>query len=355
MKSPILSMGLMLVAGSLSAQEAPNWVAIQGGAASRSSIGDTTINSSGIVGLSGGLWFNPRWGADLSILGSQFQTSSGNTFMEYHAQIAGLLNLNPNPGPWVPYLRAGLGETQIASTQPGSDFTSTRFSYHGGLGIQYFQGEHLLLGLEARATRISTNATTAFTETTGLITVGYRWGGKPPAPMVMPEPEPMPAPPAPPPPPPPPRRPSPPPVVVLPPPPPPPLPAKIVLDEARLHFANSKAGVPPAGMDAIAQVAQTIKTYPGQYQIVVTGYTSAKGDRTFNLDLSKRRADAVALVLEASGIPSTSIQTVGRGPDDPIGDNATKEGRDLNRRVEIDIHVASDNVIHRKAVVLAKP
>jgi outer membrane protein OmpA-like peptidoglycan-associated protein len=55
------------------------------------------------------------------------------------------------------------------------------------------------------------------------------------------------------------------------------------------------------------------------------------------MDLSKRRADSVARYLISRGVSSARIQTQGMGESHPIADNATAEGRALNRRVEIKI------------------
>ncbi len=116
---------------------------------------------------------------------------------------------------------------------------------------------------------------------------------------------------------------------------PPPPPAKIVLNEAVLHFYVSKANLSPEGVAAIQKVAEDLKKYPGNYTLVVSGYTSSTGSKAFNQTLSQRRAEAVAKVLVDAGIPADSVQSVGKGWDDPIADNKTVEGRAQNRRVEI--------------------
>lgn len=130
----------------------------------------------------------------------------------------------------------------------------------------------------------------------------------------------------------------------------PPPPARIVLDEARLHFANGKAEVDAEGAEAIQKVAESLKAYQGEYTLVVTGYTSSVGGKAFNKALSKRRADAVAKVLEEAGIPKDRVSTVGAGPDNPVADNATREGQARNRRVEIEVKVKDGHAEVRKTV-----
>jgi OOP family OmpA-OmpF porin len=121
--------------------------------------------------------------------------------------------------------------------------------------------------------------------------------------------------------------------------PPPPPPAKIVLDEATLHFANGKAELGADAVAAIKKVAEGLKSYKGDYSLDVSGHTSSTGSAAFNKAISKKRADAVAKVLVDSGIPAARVSTTGVGPDKPIADNRNKEGQAKNRRVEIDVKV----------------
>jgi outer membrane protein OmpA-like peptidoglycan-associated protein len=127
-------------------------------------------------------------------------------------------------------------------------------------------------------------------------------------------------------------------------------PAKIVLDEAVLHFANDKAVLRPEGVEAVRKVADSLKAYSGKYTLVVTGHTSKVGTAAYNKALSKRRADAVAKVLEDEGIPADSVQTVGMGFDQPLDPGTSKEAQARNRRVEIDVKTENADVETRKTV-----
>jgi outer membrane protein OmpA-like peptidoglycan-associated protein len=236
----------------------------------------------------------------------------------------------------------------VAAVWSQSDEHSTRFQYHGGVGVQGFFAEHVIANAEIRGVHIDTP--TARTEWMGLLGVGYRWGASKPVAEVLPPPPPpqveeVPPVAPPPPPPPPPQVEEVKPVVVVPPPPPPP--AKIVLDEAVLHFRNGRSELNPEGVQAIQQVAEQLKAYPGAYSLVVSGHTSSTGGKALNKALSKRRAEAVAKVLVDSGIPSASIETVGMGPDQPIADNKTIAGQARNRRVEIEVKVEDGSVEKR--------
>ena len=70
------------------------------------------------------------------------------------------------------------------------------------------------------------------------------------------------------------------------------------------------------------------------YSVTVIGYTDSTGDADYNMGLSKRRADAVGEYLSTIGVPADKIRTLGRGENDPIASNDTKESRAQNRRVE---------------------
>jgi outer membrane protein OmpA-like peptidoglycan-associated protein len=70
----------------------------------------------------------------------------------------------------------------------------------------------------------------------------------------------------------------------------------------------------------------------------IVGYTDSTGAEAYNLKLSERRAQAVSDYLATSGkVPREVMSVEGKGEADPIGDNATREGRRLNRRVVIEV------------------
>jgi outer membrane protein OmpA-like peptidoglycan-associated protein len=87
----------------------------------------------------------------------------------------------------------------------------------------------------------------------------------------------------------------------------------------------------------VQKVAASLKAYPGRYTLVVSGHTSPVGSVAGNQALSLRRAEAVARVLEAAGIPASAIRTVGMGSARPVASNRTPAGQARNRRVEIEV------------------
>lgn len=344
---------LCLIAGStltLSAQQGTAWVAGHVGQTAFES--DSNLKDKLHYGLGVGHWYTDRWGLDLRALRNDLaldtnplNIASGN---ETHLLASGLFNFRPGAENWYPYLAAGVGGTHVGSPYSGKSEATTRFNYHAGLGLMGKLAENFMLDLSAKAVRVE--MPTSRTEYLATLGLGYTWGGgrkaapAPPPPPPPPEPKAEPVPPPPPPPPPP--APEPPRVVAKPVPPPPP--AKIVLDEAVLHFANGKADLGPDAVTAIQKVADGLKAYPGDYSLEVSGHTSSVGGKALNKALAKRRADAVAKVLVDSGIPASRVSTVGVGPDKPIADNKTKEGQAKNRRVEIDVKVSDGKAEVRK-------
>ena len=84
------------------------------------------------------------------------------------------------------------------------------------------------------------------------------------------------------------------------------------------------------------QLATVVKPYL-QQPVRVSGYTDNVGAPAFNLDLSQRRARAVADALRAQGFSTTQLAVSGYGEDNPVASNATETGRRLNRRIELHI------------------
>lgn len=85
----------------------------------------------------------------------------------------------------------------------------------------------------------------------------------------------------------------------------------------------------------LAAVADLLKK-ESSLKIKIAGHTDSTGDAAHNQDLSLRRAEAVKKTLaEKYGADASRITTKGWGAEQPLVDNATEEGRAINRRVEI--------------------
>jgi outer membrane protein OmpA-like peptidoglycan-associated protein len=98
-------------------------------------------------------------------------------------------------------------------------------------------------------------------------------------------------------------------------------------------FRSNDAALLPASLTRLDQVADALVA-KGQ-NVAVEGYTDSRGSQSTNMDLSQRRAESVRNYLISRGFPSDKIQARGLGPDRPIAENSSAEGRANNRRVEI--------------------
>lgn len=93
-----------------------------------------------------------------------------------------------------------------------------------------------------------------------------------------------------------------------------------------------KPGVASSG--EIDRVAQILNRYPDT-TIKVVGYTDSTGAESQNQQLSELRANSVKNALVVKGVTNSRLTTIGMGESNPVADNTTPEGRQLNRRVAI--------------------
>jgi outer membrane protein OmpA-like peptidoglycan-associated protein len=103
-----------------------------------------------------------------------------------------------------------------------------------------------------------------------------------------------------------------------------------------LLFDSGKADLKSPAQDSVNQISDIIKQYP-EDRIIVVGYTDDRGADDYNQRLSERRAQAVRLAMVARGVPASTVEAVGMGESNPVGSNATEDGRSRNRRVELQI------------------
>jgi outer membrane protein OmpA-like peptidoglycan-associated protein len=100
-------------------------------------------------------------------------------------------------------------------------------------------------------------------------------------------------------------------------------------------FETDKSQLSGAAQQKLTLIAGTLAPQADEHDIVVEGHTDSTGARDHNMMLSQARAQAVMNYLVSRGIPADAISAIGIGPDRPIADNATRNGRTENRRVEI--------------------
>ena len=104
-----------------------------------------------------------------------------------------------------------------------------------------------------------------------------------------------------------------------------------------ITFDTNKSNIKPNFYATLDKVAQVL-TEDNKSGILVTGYTDSTGNDSINIPLSQARAQSVASYLASRGVSTARINAQGHGSSNPIASNATAEGREQNRRVEISIY-----------------
>jgi len=99
-------------------------------------------------------------------------------------------------------------------------------------------------------------------------------------------------------------------------------------------FEFNRAEVKPTAQADLRKLADFLQTYPGR-RILIEGHTDNIGSDAYNQQLSRRRAESVAVALEAMGVQSPRVTVVGYGKNYPVADNSSDTNRALNRRVEV--------------------
>jgi outer membrane protein OmpA-like peptidoglycan-associated protein len=102
-----------------------------------------------------------------------------------------------------------------------------------------------------------------------------------------------------------------------------------------IYFDTGKAEVKPESDGALKEIAKLLQQ-DARLKLLVVGHTDGVGTLASNMDLSKRRADAVVQVLTGKyGVAPARLSAQGAGPLAPVASNKSEEGRAKNRRVEL--------------------
>jgi outer membrane protein OmpA-like peptidoglycan-associated protein len=104
----------------------------------------------------------------------------------------------------------------------------------------------------------------------------------------------------------------------------------------RLEFQTGSSRFTPASASELREIADVLKAHP-EARADVNGYTDDSGDDAANLRLSEARANATMNQLASLGVDRSRMSAQGYGESHPVADNATAEGRQRNRRVEISV------------------
>lgn len=108
----------------------------------------------------------------------------------------------------------------------------------------------------------------------------------------------------------------------------------VVTFESGLLFDFDSDKLRDASKTNLDNLANSLSSF-GDSKLLLVGHTDDTGPDAYNLDLSRRRAAAVASYLISRGVPSARIETSGRGEGEPIAPNDSDADRQKNRRVEV--------------------
>lgn len=101
-----------------------------------------------------------------------------------------------------------------------------------------------------------------------------------------------------------------------------------------VHFEFDKSVLTSEAKSMMKTAAEILQRNP-HVNLEIVGHTDSVGTDSYNQKLSEERARSVRTFLESLGVSSARLSDSGRGESAPIADNATREGRRANRRVEL--------------------
>lgn len=114
-----------------------------------------------------------------------------------------------------------------------------------------------------------------------------------------------------------------------------------------IKFDSNSAEIKPSHFAEIRKVATFLEQYAGTV-VQIEGHTDTLGKASYNKQLSQKRADAVANVLKNEmGVAADRVKAVGFGEENPIADDSTVAGREMNRRVVGEISIDKEKFEQR--------
>jgi len=103
-----------------------------------------------------------------------------------------------------------------------------------------------------------------------------------------------------------------------------------------IEFESGKAELADSGKAILDQMGVALLRLKDK-KVEVIGHTDNAGSRAGNLSLSQARAEAVKAYVVGRGVRAETVAVSGEGPDRPVADNRTPEGRARNRRIEFKV------------------
>ena len=109
-----------------------------------------------------------------------------------------------------------------------------------------------------------------------------------------------------------------------------------MLASGTINFATARAEIDAGSATLLDRLADVARGCEG-VRIAVGGHTDSTGEEVANVALSQARAEAVMTHLVSEGFPGEAVTAKGYGSAAPIADNATRDGRARNRRIELKV------------------
>ena len=109
-----------------------------------------------------------------------------------------------------------------------------------------------------------------------------------------------------------------------------------VLANRIIEFQSGSATLTPAGAAILDELVEPMQQI-GTARVDIIGHTDNVGSRQSNVVLSLARAQAVRAYFSSKGVPDTGLSVRGMGPDQPVADNNTEDGRARNRRIQFKV------------------
>jgi len=111
--------------------------------------------------------------------------------------------------------------------------------------------------------------------------------------------------------------------------------APLVLEGVNFH--TNSALLTDAAKEILAGIAMSHHKHHADVSLLVSGHTDSTGSSAYNKTLSQQRAEAVVAYMVGHGCDAAKLTAAGFGEENAVADNATKEGRAQNRRVELSV------------------
>jgi len=120
----------------------------------------------------------------------------------------------------------------------------------------------------------------------------------------------------------------------------------LILTLGDVLFDFDRSNLTEGGLRSVTELGNFLNRYPDR-SVLIEGFTDSIGSEEYNLNLSRRRANAVRGALLDMGIASDRIRTRGYGQQHAVASNTSEAGRQRNRRVEVVISESDETIPER--------